>query len=179
MQAEAPPNRDKACSPTLRVRLRRRQCLRHLTIDAGPIGDLKARRTSDRSRLAASLPSPILCVQPMEIYVDDEAKLTLHGLVQHYVVRAAGWRAAGEWLAGGWVVRLACRRCGGVSLVGQVQEHVCYGHQHITTRSRVTCNYAPAVASACYRQMLNEDQKNRKLNDLLDALDFNQVGWLI
>ena len=45
----------------------------------------------------------------MEIYVDDEAKLTLHGLVQHYV-------------------------------------------------------------------MLNEDQKNRKLNDLLDALDFNQVS---
>lgn len=44
----------------------------------------------------------------MEIYVDDEAKLTLHGLVQHYVI-------------------------------------------------------------------LNEEQKNRKLNDLLDALDFNQV----
>jgi hypothetical protein len=47
--------------------------------------------------------------QPMEIYVDDEAKLTLHGLVQHYV-------------------------------------------------------------------MLQEDEKNRKLTDLLDALDFNQVG---
>lgn len=45
---------------------------------------------------------------PMEIYVDDESKLTLHGLVQHYV-------------------------------------------------------------------MLQEEQKNRKLNDLLDALDFNQV----
>ena len=45
---------------------------------------------------------------PMEIYVDDEAKLTLHGLVQHYI-------------------------------------------------------------------MLNEEEKNRKLNDLLDALDFNQV----
>ncbi|GBF99348.1 DEAD-box ATP-dependent RNA helicase [Raphidocelis subcapitata] len=45
---------------------------------------------------------------PMEIYVDDEAKLTLHGLVQHYV-------------------------------------------------------------------MLQEDEKNRKLTDLLDALDFNQV----
>lgn len=44
----------------------------------------------------------------MEIYVDDEAKLTLHGLVQHYI-------------------------------------------------------------------LLNEDEKNRKLNDLLDALDFNQV----
>lgn len=47
----------------------------------------------------------------MEIYVDDEAKLTLHGLVQHYI-------------------------------------------------------------------MLNEEEKNRKLNDLLDALDFNQVHWL-
>ncbi|KAK3238980.1 DEAD-box ATP-dependent RNA helicase 15 [Cymbomonas tetramitiformis] len=45
---------------------------------------------------------------PMEIYVDDEAKLTLHGLVQHYV-------------------------------------------------------------------RLQENEKNRKLNDLLDALDFNQV----
>lgn len=45
---------------------------------------------------------------PMEIYVDDEAKLTLHGLVQHYI-------------------------------------------------------------------MLNEEEKNRKLNDLLDNLEFNQV----
>lgn len=43
------------------------------------------------------------------MYVDDESKLTLHGLVQHYV-------------------------------------------------------------------MLHEEEKNRKLNDLLDALDFNQVG---
>lgn len=46
--------------------------------------------------------------QPQEIYVDDESKLTLHGLVQHYI-------------------------------------------------------------------MLHEDEKNRKLTDLLDALDFNQV----
>merc|ERR1711988_1922434 len=45
---------------------------------------------------------------PHEIFVDDEAKLTLHGLVQHYI-------------------------------------------------------------------RLNENEKNRKLNDLLDALDFNQV----
>merc|ERR1711871_1700712 len=45
---------------------------------------------------------------PMEVYVDDEAKLTLHGLVQHYV-------------------------------------------------------------------NMEESEKNRKLNDLLDALDFNQV----
>ncbi|CAL5335167.1 unnamed protein product [Camellia sinensis] len=44
--------------------------------------------------------------QPMEIYVDDEAKLTLHGLVHHYI-------------------------------------------------------------------KLSELEKNRKLNDLLDALDFN------
>lgn len=26
-----------------------------------------------------------LLLQPMEVYVDDEAKLTLHGLQQHYV----------------------------------------------------------------------------------------------
>lgn len=45
------------------------------------------------------------------VKVDDEGKLTLHGLVQHYI-------------------------------------------------------------------MLNEDEKNRKLNDLLDALDFNQVCCL-
>ena len=53
----------------------------------------------------------VCALQPMEIYVDDEAKLTLHGLVQHYI-------------------------------------------------------------------MLNEEEKNRKLNDLLDALDFNQVHLL-
>eukprot|EP01025_Chloroclados_australasicus_P037043 TRINITY_DN3771_c0_g4_i1.p2 TRINITY_DN3771_c0_g4~~TRINITY_DN3771_c0_g4_i1.p2 ORF type:complete len:443 (-),score=56.25 TRINITY_DN3771_c0_g4_i1:198-1526(-) len=63
---------------------------------------------------SATLPKDIrntckrFMVNPQEIYVDDEAKLTLHGLVQHYV-------------------------------------------------------------------MLNEEDKNRKLNDLLDALDFNQV----
>merc|ERR1712072_951708 len=45
---------------------------------------------------------------PMEVYVDDEAKLTLHGLQQHYI-------------------------------------------------------------------KLKEEEKNRKLNDLLDALEFNQV----
>ncbi|KAJ3291503.1 Suppressor of the cold-sensitive snRNP biogenesis mutant brr1-1 [Borealophlyctis nickersoniae] len=46
--------------------------------------------------------------QPLEIYVDDETKLTLHGLQQHYI-------------------------------------------------------------------KLNENEKNRKLNELLDTLDFNQV----
>ncbi|KAJ0030346.1 hypothetical protein Pint_12382 [Pistacia integerrima] len=50
----------------------------------------------------------VALLAPMEIYVDDEAKLTLHGLVQHYI-------------------------------------------------------------------KLSELEKNRKLNDLLDALDFNQV----
>lgn len=29
--------------------------------------------------------SRVFAVQPMEVYVDDEAKLTLHGLQQHYV----------------------------------------------------------------------------------------------
>lgn len=47
-------------------------------------------------------------IQPMEIYVDDETKLTLHGLQQYYI-------------------------------------------------------------------KLAETEKNRKLNDLLDLLDFNQV----
>ena len=47
--------------------------------------------------------------QPLEIYVDDETKLTLHGLQQHYV-------------------------------------------------------------------KLQEAAKNRKLNDLLDSLEFNQVS---
>ena len=47
-------------------------------------------------------------MQPVEVYVDDESKLTLHGLVQHYT-------------------------------------------------------------------MLTEDQKNKRLMDLLDQLDFNQV----
>merc|ERR1712139_216512 len=48
------------------------------------------------------------CQDPMEIYVDDEAKLTLHGLQQYYI-------------------------------------------------------------------KLKEEEKNHKLNDLLDALEFNQV----
>ena len=47
----------------------------------------------------------------MEVFIDDESKLTLHGLQQHFV-------------------------------------------------------------------KLAEDEKNRKLNDLLDALEFNQVGAL-
>lgn len=52
--------------------------------------------------------------QPLEIFVDDETKLTLHGLQQHYV-------------------------------------------------------------------KLEENAKNRKLNDLLDTLEFNQVGciWIV
>src|SRR5258708_6353073 len=51
------------------------------------------------------------CLQPLEIFVDDETKLTLHGLQQYYL-------------------------------------------------------------------KLEESQKNRKLNDLLDTLDFNQVRTL-
>jgi hypothetical protein len=61
------------------------------------------------TQLSHSLSCPIPpFLQPQEIYVDDESKLTLHGLVQHYI-------------------------------------------------------------------MLHEEEKNRKLTDLLDALDFNQV----
>lgn len=48
----------------------------------------------------------------MEVYVDDETKLTLHGLQQHYV-------------------------------------------------------------------KLNENEKNKKLFELLDILEFNQVNWIL
>ncbi len=53
-----------------------------------------------------------LSFQPMEVYVDDEAKLTLHGLQQHYV-------------------------------------------------------------------KLKDTEKNRKLFELLDVLEFNQVGIVL
>ena len=52
----------------------------------------------------------VSCSQPMEVYVDDETKLTLHGLQQYYV-------------------------------------------------------------------KLKDNEKNRKLFDLLDVLEFNQVGF--
>ena len=51
-----------------------------------------------------------VCPQPMEVYVDDDSKLTLHGLQQHYV-------------------------------------------------------------------KLKDNEKNRRLFELLDALEFNQVDW--
>ena len=55
----------------------------------------------------------VICrLQPMEVYIDDEAKLTLHGLRQHYV-------------------------------------------------------------------KLKDSEKNRKLFELLDVLEFNQVTSLI
>ena len=60
------------------------------------------------SCLSSSLSTKPLFFQPMEVYVDDETKLTLHGLQQHYV-------------------------------------------------------------------KLQDREKNRKLFDLLDALEFNQV----
>ncbi|KAJ7515105.1 hypothetical protein O6H91_23G071400 [Diphasiastrum complanatum] len=65
---------------------------------------------------------------PMEIYVDDEAKLTLHGLVQGCSILV--------------LAKLMVYDLGGL-------------HKHYIK--------------------LSEVEKNRKLNDLLDALDFNQV----
>ena len=69
--------------------------------------------------------------QPMEIYVDDEAKLTLHGLVQ---VRL-------------WIFYSRLNLFNGISNIDLWQHYI----------------------------KLTELEKNRKLNDLLDALDFNQV----
>lgn len=61
----------------------------------------------------------------MEIYVDDEAKLTLHGLKQHYVKLAVFFFAS-----------------------------------------------VPIV------DLLQDNEKNRKLFDLLDVLEFNQVNTI-
>jgi hypothetical protein len=65
-------------------------------------------RRSCSAAAASDLDAMYLLLQPLEVIVDDQSKLTLHGLVQHYV-------------------------------------------------------------------MLLEAEKNRRLNDLLDMLDFNQV----
>ena len=62
-----------------------------------------------RPALHAKLCCCVVLQNAVKVFVDDEAKLTLHGLVQHYL-------------------------------------------------------------------MINEDEKNKKLIDLLDNLDFNQVG---
>lgn len=59
-------------------------------------------------RVLLSVPKCLIISQPLEVFVDDETKLTLHGLQQHYV-------------------------------------------------------------------KLEEVQKNRRLNELLDSLEFNQV----
>jgi ATP-dependent RNA helicase UAP56/SUB2 len=70
----------------------------------------------------------------MEIYVDDEAKLTLHGLVQVPFVLLHSFRHP--------LILLAINS------------------SHILLQHYIK---------------LTEAEKNRKLNDLLDALDFNQV----
>src|SRR4051812_24437536 len=71
-------------------------------------GRRSRRLHTSKHRDPATHTTPPRCFQPMEVYVDDEAKLTLHGLQQYYV-------------------------------------------------------------------RLKENEKNRKLLDLLDALEFNQV----
>lgn len=72
----------------------------------------------------------------MEIYVDDEAKLTLHGLVQVYILDSLHYAF--------WAL-----------LITWYESNLLYELQHYIK--------------------LSESEKNRKLNDLLDALDFNQV----
>ena len=72
----------------------------------------------------------------MEIYVDDEAKLTLHGLVQ---------------------VLYPCKLI-----------------LSSTFLVFVDISYLLQLKWQHYIK-LSESEKNRKLNDLLDALDFNQV----
>ncbi|KAJ7515101.1 hypothetical protein O6H91_23G071400 [Diphasiastrum complanatum] len=76
---------------------------------------------------------------PMEIYVDDEAKLTLHGLVQGCSILV--------------LAKLMVYDLGGL-------------HKVEDCTSPLSC---------WHYIKLSEVEKNRKLNDLLDALDFNQV----
>lgn len=85
IRGAAPPRRNAGSLHARRAELVETllPALRHHRDSFGPCP------ASDRRRTAASLP-PLFVLQPMEIYVDDEAKLTLHGLVQHYVVRALG-----------------------------------------------------------------------------------------
>ncbi|KAF9681226.1 hypothetical protein SADUNF_Sadunf06G0203400 [Salix dunnii] len=97
-------------------------------------------------------------VAPMEIYVDDEAKLTLHGLVQ-----------AGNF------VRDVFTTClfRAIALHGQ-------HHRTIALLTKVYCTslwgiYLMIKIEIQHYIKLTELEKNRKLNDLLDALDFNQV----
>ncbi|RZB98034.1 DEAD-box ATP-dependent RNA helicase 56 isoform A [Glycine soja] len=79
---------------------------------------------------------------PMEIYVDDEAKLTLHGLVQ-------------------------------VCFVTFYSHHLLllfFFNESLSTRLVLLIYHLFQ-----HYIKLQETEKNRKLNDLLDALDFNQV----
>lgn len=80
----------------------------------------------------------ICLLQPMEIYVDDEAKLTLHGLVQVSLTCESDW----------WFLVLLVK---------------CFLLAH------------PFALLLQHYIKLSEPEKNRKLTDLLDALDFNQV----
>lgn len=80
----------------------------------------------------------ICSFQPMEIYVDDEAKLTLHGLVQ--VI---------------FFYKLT------VSFLHMIRN--------------MNLTFLALFPKCQHYIKLTEAEKNRKLNDLLDALDFNQV----
>lgn len=77
----------------------------------------------------------------MEIYVDDEAKLTLHGLVQVCFVDFVFPSLIDNWFF--------------LNLYINSFLLICPLFQHYIK--------------------LQDSEKNRKLNDLLDALDFNQV----
>jgi len=53
-----------------------------------PVGSAAIRRESTvrEARMLTGGARCVCALQPMEIFVDDEAKLTLHGLVQHYIM---------------------------------------------------------------------------------------------
>ncbi|PWA72036.1 DEAD-box ATP-dependent RNA helicase 56 [Artemisia annua] len=108
---------------------------------------------------------------PMEIYVDDEAKLTLHGLVQHYIKlgEMEKNRKLNDLLDALDFNQVVIF----VKSVSRAAE---------LNKLLVECNFPSICIHSGMSQeerqhyiKLGEMEKNRKLNDLLDALDFNQV----
>ncbi|KAK0570839.1 hypothetical protein LWI29_007271 [Acer saccharum] len=114
-------------------------------------------------------------LQPMEIYVDDEAKLTLHGLVQ---LRTTLWNLPRALIL--LFRRLLLADLNSRRIMEISREFIHAARRALFRESEIAVNSAssflplrwffPAVTSRA-----SELEKNRKLNDLLDALDFNQV----
>lgn len=102
----------------------------------------------------------------MEIYVDDEAKLTLHGLVQ---VSSCFFVDIGLMLL--LVIAVS------TGLYRSICMYLLYATVLTLFFILQSREGVLTKENTCMQHYikLGEVEKNRKLNDLLDALDFNQV----